>query len=710
MKVQGEQLSVSRSARYIEGYHLASASFFKSNTQRSFQEKSETSLNPSKRSNKQHASRYDEISVGNVGEHRDTDVGELVFKTKLLRDLFLSRELLLVEEIESEESQVTTLESHLLSLSTSVKTFKAALTHSLLSRSRLASMNRSPSNEHFGHLFCSTSRPTNTGSNWRDREDQIAELRLHTPNSVSASQLNLKLVDSSAHHSIFFGRSKQPNNNNISLDVFTARNPKEPTSFEHPRETTECSMVSNSSHKKLLASTSQKNWRNLYAGYENTLSPSKDDNKDLAVSRLILPKEQTQVVPPFVPRVNVEHQNAPHSFSNRVGHSQNDSRFPLTQRDRTSPDLQEGCISAKRMSLTTRQHVVKPKVLSQQPRASNLTVVTVKSPRSPQVQSFLAKVETLLNSHSSGTLLNKQAQDKSKPPTLEPSNTKSATPKLTTLKLAAHTVIYGNGSKVKRHSVGDVTTTQFTKKTNNTKEPIVPCLSVIEEHSTSQLGTGVKDTPHKVRCDVSCSRQGDSTSSRSRSGISPEQFRFLKKKCGISKLAQELAIYETGPQNPATSVDSGSTPLGIIEPKGIRRSRTGTIDQVTDNNAIDSVGQKSYHKLLFKSLNQKYATEQTSEKQRTLSELEPNVELEIPNILMSKKELEEHQPITSQTVIESIHRPLIKQDQPLPKGVITGGQLRNMHRPAASKPAKHFNLAVIGTEGVRDTNSKEHRG
>src|SRR3990167_6237921 len=231
MRSQGTHHSLSKSARYLQGYHFATTSFHTTLPKRSMHQKSALSLNLTKRSNQRSNSKYRDTTSARQEIHGETDISELAYKTKMLTEIFLSRELVLVEDIENDQSQMTSLESYLKTLTHSVKAFKEALTFSMAARSRLAQHNRPPSTDQPSHLLANSHRqvPKEKLQNVRV-VDQVSRFNTQSPSSLSASNLR-QVLDSSLHHSMI-ARTKKANNN-LSLDSYAKMNMSHPTISDH---------------------------------------------------------------------------------------------------------------------------------------------------------------------------------------------------------------------------------------------------------------------------------------------------------------------------------------------------------------------------------------------------------------------------------------------------------------------------------------------
>jgi uncharacterized protein YoxC len=693
MQQSNSQYSLSEKPTYLQAYHLSSNSLYGLMNKRSMQHKADLSLNLSQQINRRDTSRATDQVSEFAEASCDFSAGVLLARTKLLKEIFTSRENHLLQDLENDQLQVSSLESNLKSITQSVKFLKEAAIGALSSRTKNATQRRSPRIDLDPQEFANAFKDFLEERNTKIKEMDQLKQRLTSPRSISSS----KILDlsSNQHPNPYLQAISKPKllNNNLSADSQLLMNLSHPTISDQAQDQIDPTLISKSSQKKLVGSTSYKNWRNLYAGNEFSSSYKAEDEPNIVVSRLKLNTEQKpSLSPSFTAKVETNLKGIQGSFSNRVLDLQSGNEAFLTQRVIRTPDFQEVVASAKQKSLTPRQQLTKARPMLHQLTSSLL--LGGKIPRSPRVESFMSKIETLVGSQSAGKIPITQEVSRQKKSTklVEQATSKKdiPMPRITTLKLSPNPVIYGPGKKLKL-SFTEISTPTKSKRAHALKDSNVTPLSVIEEHSTtSQVGTIFKDSPRRNVNDI-YSKLGEASASRSKSHLSTEHAKFMKKAGSQDSAGLENATYSS---KLLMSVDTGSIPYGNKRVlKTVHKSHNQELNSPTkiskeNRNSVE----KRSHKLLFESMNEgSYSADrdQTSLNQRQFSELDPNIQIEDPSMSLTKRELEDLRKASSPGIVRA-SPPAPKKEQPPGINTSLEGHLNNTDQSGKSSNSPYF--------------------
>lgn len=680
------------------GLHASSVSFHSSALRKRDHQKQDRSLNLSRASNKKSLSRLIDPHPTRVDlHHQDIGPGELYLKTKFLHEIFLNREEQLWEDLENEEVQLAGLESNLNLLTRSVKVLKDSIMASISERCRPVIPRKSPSP---GHMRLQLEDAFHDFLVSREKKPVIETCRTEVVSPKSAT--TNKLISLLNHTGVLHPPSRvKAANENLSMDSQARMNLSNPTITEHNFDPID-QTASISSFKRLIPCDSRKNWKNLYSGLEHMKHASAaEGGQSVFVSRLKL----TQDRPETSGRQTSQQGNSRPDLQGSASYRNLKAALPsesfLTQRDTRIPSFQEATGSGKIKPSTPRM-TANP-MFKSTIDTSHHKVAGLHSPKSPRVESFLAKMEHLISPTGVGSTLAKAQSDLQKSRPANSFKKDIQTPKITTLKIAPHTVIYGPGKKPKPGITIDVTTPAKPIKRHTTKDSAVAPLSVIEEHSTSQVGTVMKDSPRKAAgFHLYSDKRDELGGSHSKSRVSAERSRFLKK-----THSQDPAGSDEDHKPVLMSVDTGSIPFGPRTGK-VEHTRSQMVqidDQGPQLGVKMSLGrslEKRSHKLLFASSQEDSEStqrEKTSLQQAQLSDFEPLAQVEDPSISLTKRGIEDSRKGSSPGIINNVS-PVLARDEFPQVNTSLEEQFIYPHRSYASPKATQFRLQIEKTDPV----------
>lgn len=679
------------------GMHTSSTSFHSSAFRKRKHQNQDKSLNLSTMSNKKSLSRLADLHItrSDLHQQKDLDVSELYVKTKILNEIFLHREEQIWEDLEGEELQLASLESNLNLLTKSVKILKDSMLASIADRCRPNVPKKSPSP---GHQRLPLDGGLQELILQRDKNLLASEgynSEIVSPKSATTNRLISILNPMVGLQAKSKGKTLSQN---MSMDSHLRMNLSNPTITENQPDPTD-QTASISSFKQLINSRSGKRWLNLYSGLEQLKQNSSAGvGPNVFVSRLRLAQEPSG-------RQNSQTDSSQQELLGSSSYRNLRTVLPsdcfLTHRELRAPVVSEAVGPAKHKLMASG---LNPNLNSKSTiHFEPLNVSGLRSPRSPRVQSFLAKMEHLINPTGITSIQAKTQSDLQKPRQAANAKKESQTPKITTLKIAAHTVTYGPGKKPKPGLSMEPSTPAKPPKRHAAQDSAVAPLSVIEEHSTSQVGTVVKDSPRRAAGHLLYSaKRRELGSPHSRSRISAEHSQAFKK-----HYSQGEAGSEDDRKPLLMSVDTGSIPFAS-RPGKVEHAKLQLV-QINDHalgppkgiSLVRSVEKRS-HKLLF-SLSpedsESTQREKTSLQQGHLSDFEAFPNHEDPSISLSKRDLENTRKGSSPGIINNIS-PVIAREEFPQIDTSLEEQLIYQKQSYGSPKAAQFKLHIEKTDPV----------